>query len=355
MAKIPFTVSARTAKLIGQENFANAEGAMVELVKNTYDADARNCIVIFENHDDYSESPSIYIIDNGEGMTDKVIKNYWMTIGTDDKLQNHLSDKGRVKTGSKGIGRFALNRLGFITEMFTVSQKTDKGYKWSVDWKDFDKISATITDIKAELIEEPDLNLVNKIQNQFPNIRGIEELLLKQPFNTGTIIKISNLNDRWDEDAIKNLFDNLEILIPPQEQPEFDIHLFSTSNPDDYGQVNSAYYDDYDYKLEAKYLGDSNRTLSINIIRNELDIDIIENRYKEIFDFKTMKEHPYRLEDIKSKDLNITTSLNSIKGFSSYVDNSLVDSIGKFDFTFYYIKNTISDDKSEGDVKKVSI
>ncbi len=352
MTKIPFTVSARTAKLIGQENFANAEGAIVELVKNTYDADARNCIIVIENHDEYSESPSIYIIDNGTGMTDKIIEGHWMTIGTDDKLKNYESTKGRIKTGSKGIGRFALNRLGLITEMFTVSQKSNKGYIWKVDWRDFDKVGATITDIKAELTEEPDLDLVNEIHNQFSNITDIEKLLSKYQFKYGTIIKVSSLNDRWDENSIKKLFDNLEILVPPKEQPEFDIHLFSTSDHDGFGLVNSAYYDDYDYKLEAKYLGDSNRTLSINIIRNELDIDIIENRYNEVFDFKMMNEYPYRFEDLKSKELNITISLNSLKGFSSNVDNLLVDSVGKFDFTFYYIKNTISDNRSEGDLKR---
>lgn len=48
MAQVSFTVSARTAKLIGQENFATAEGAIVEIVKNSYDADARNCVIIFE-------------------------------------------------------------------------------------------------------------------------------------------------------------------------------------------------------------------------------------------------------------------------------------------------------------------
>ena len=49
MVKIPFKVSARTARLIGSQNFTNAEGAIVELVKNCYDADAKNCIVLFDN------------------------------------------------------------------------------------------------------------------------------------------------------------------------------------------------------------------------------------------------------------------------------------------------------------------
>ena len=48
MTKIPFKVSARTARLIGQENFSTAEGAIIELVKNSYDADATHCVVLFE-------------------------------------------------------------------------------------------------------------------------------------------------------------------------------------------------------------------------------------------------------------------------------------------------------------------
>ncbi|WP_298649617.1 ATP-binding protein, partial [uncultured Proteiniphilum sp.] len=90
MAQIPFTVSARTARLIGQENFANAEGAIIELVKNGYDADARNCIIIFDNTDNNPQRHSIYIIDNGIGMTDEIITKYWMMIGTSNKETSYL-------------------------------------------------------------------------------------------------------------------------------------------------------------------------------------------------------------------------------------------------------------------------
>ena len=71
------------------------------------------------------EKSSIYVIDNGVGMTDNIIANQWMTIGTDDKLYSHTSDGGRVKTGAKGIGRFALNRLGSKTELYTISEETN--------------------------------------------------------------------------------------------------------------------------------------------------------------------------------------------------------------------------------------
>lgn len=48
MTKIPFNVSARTARLIGRENVSNANGAIIELVKNCYDADATSCLVLFD-------------------------------------------------------------------------------------------------------------------------------------------------------------------------------------------------------------------------------------------------------------------------------------------------------------------
>ena len=47
--KIPFKVSARTARLIGRENVASSKGAIIELVKNGYDADSKVCIVYFDN------------------------------------------------------------------------------------------------------------------------------------------------------------------------------------------------------------------------------------------------------------------------------------------------------------------
>lgn len=87
MPSLSFTVSARTAKLIGQENFANAQGA-ITAVKNSYDADATFCIIVFDND-------ILYIIDNGSGMTQDVIKNEWMTIGTNQKQKDHTSPEGK--------------------------------------------------------------------------------------------------------------------------------------------------------------------------------------------------------------------------------------------------------------------
>lgn len=59
--KIPFTASARTAMLIGAENFSNPEGAIIELVKNAYDADSPSCYILFDGENEHFSD--IYIID----------------------------------------------------------------------------------------------------------------------------------------------------------------------------------------------------------------------------------------------------------------------------------------------------
>ena len=106
MAKIPFNVDAYTARLIGRENVSKLDGAVIELVKNTYDADASICILYYD-----AISKTLYLADNGVGMTLEVIKEHWMTIGRSSKKASYVTEQGRIQTGAKGIGRFALDRI----------------------------------------------------------------------------------------------------------------------------------------------------------------------------------------------------------------------------------------------------
>lgn len=387
--KVPFKVSARTAKLIGLENFSTEEGAIIELVKNTYDADANNCILIFdlkikkekiEKEDGTEaeiekfekENSSIYIIDNGIGMNDRIIQNQWMTIGTDNKLYEHTTENGRVKTGAKGIGRFALNRLGMLTNMTSlptllevdevienssseditntksILNSSNRGFEWTVDWKDFDKKGATVSDVEAVLSGKENLNLKQEFLDRFSKYPKIKETLEKIDFKSGTVIEITELNDEWNEDKLKKLFGNLEMLLPPEEQNDFGIKFFLLNNLEEFGTVKRAYYDDYDYKLKAIYNQNDDKTLKIEISRNELDIDALENRYSKVFEFDMMKTAPYKLEDFKKEKIEFDIPIENL--ISEKVDKDLLERVGKFDFTFYFLKNTISDDREDGDV-----
>lgn len=105
-------VDAYTARLIGRENVSKLEGAVIELVKNTYDADASCCVLYYDETQN-----ALYLADNGSGMTAQTIQNHWMTIGRSSKKGNYISGEGRIQTGEKGIGRFALDRIADKCQM----------------------------------------------------------------------------------------------------------------------------------------------------------------------------------------------------------------------------------------------
>lgn len=352
MAQIPFLVSARTAQLIGQQNFSTAEGAVIELVKNCYDADAKNAIIFFDNLNKDVTKNSLFIIDNGIGMTEKIIRDYWMMIGTDNKESEYETDSGRIKTGAKGIGRFALDRLGEISEMYTLSTNSKNGSYWKVNWNDFKKKGISLSKVKAELRVLENFNFKNKVVSLSNNFEPLLNYISDIKFLQGTIIKISSLKENWIEEEISKLFDNLEILIPPNEQPTFNISLFSKKSPLEFGELTGAYYDDYDYKLSARYIDDDNKTVKITIERNEFDMKKVEKNYREVFSMPLMKAPPFDFESFKKEKIKYNTTLNElVKGISDINEKNL-DKIGRFEFTFYFLKNTKSDDKGESNTEK---
>lgn len=340
---VPFNISARTAKLIGMENFANAEGAIVELVKNAYDADAEVCVVVADIQESRADS-RIYIIDNGSGMTEETILRHWMTIGTDDKLVNAKTEvKRRIKSGAKGIGRFALNRLGSKAEMITFSTMPDKhGYRWAVDWSKFDN-AETLSEITAS-VDEFNMEEAN---NWFEE-HGLTKLPIADELHfsdfQGTVLCVSNLKDLWTDEGLDSLLNNMEMLIPEHMQSLFTLYLYKLQDLSWSGKVNPAEYTDFDYKVSASF--DGKKQIDIIIERNELNISLLETKYSKVFERKAMQKSPYKLEDFQKKVIEKVISV------SDWVAPELLSNVGGFSFTFFFIKNTNSDDRERDGAKK---
>lgn len=354
MSKIPFKVSARAGKLFGRENFSNPEGAIIELVKNSYDADAKNCFVFFdipttiikdsggkEVEVPIKEKSIIYIIDNGEGMTGTVIKDHWMQIGTGNKEKTYISDDKRTKTGAKGIGRFALDRLGFETEMWTLSKKAKKdiGSFWKMDWNQFDESDKSIFQIEAELVSE-EIKISEKIKLITDNNQSVAKAIENINFDKGTIIKISNLKDDWFDDETKSVFKSLEALIPPKElNIPFEVFFKHFQQPKEFGKVETAFFNDFDYKLKATY---NSKTLNIDfeITRNEIDVKLLNKKYPNIYK-NTSK--PYDLETLENKIFKYSKSIDKVLKWKLNDSNKkLLHDVGSFEFTFFYLKLTNS-------------
>lgn len=350
MTKIPFIVSARAGKLLGRENFSNPEGAIIELVKNSYDADAKSCLVVFdivfksEKDKDGIEKKilnndlsSIFIIDNGEGMSKDVIENQWMKIGTGNKETEFISKDKRIKTGAKGIGRFALDRLGFNAEMWTVSNDNN-GFNWKMDWKQFDNSDKSISEITADLSLN-DINIPKFINENFSNIK-LNNLFDDENFETGTILKISSLKDEWFDTEIANVFKSLEALIPPKElKILFDVNFQHIQKPKEFGKVETAFFNDYDYKLTAKYNAEE-LSVDFEITRNEIDLDVVKKKFHSIYD--NTKE-PYDLKTLENKIFKYSKSIDKVlKWKLDETNTKLLKDLGSFDLTFYYLKFNVS-------------
>lgn len=401
--KIAFKVSARTARLIGRENVATSKGAIIELVKNGYDADSRFSLVFIDNfyasyhkelkasdfallqekgvplgmlNDVYvldeqngiyherdhvdeqrleqlqirlRELAVIYIIDNGDGMTDQIIRDHWMTIGTDNKAGNIMTRKGRVKVGAKGIGRFALDKLGSECEMATffdpeaypeyLNEKKDApvGYRWRVNWEEFEGMGKTIDSVNATLETVEDATY-SQILHSLPLGNRILEELETFDLSHGTLLRISNPREAWDNENIKSVFEDLGVLLPPSESQEFKVYLYASETPREYGPVEDSICDDYDYKLEAH--ADDHQNVTIRIYRNENDVEAIPAAF---FKRDKMQTAPYTQEDFKRGFWETTRTFRQLcPGFADVDIDHVFEKVGQFDFTFYYLKRTTS-------------
>lgn len=110
---------ARLLTMLGDQLIKNELIALVELIKNSYDADASWVKVSFIDFGpDYELTPTskIRIEDDGCGMNADILRKHWLNPATPDKLKrkakNPKTQKGRILQGEKGIGRFAIFKLG---------------------------------------------------------------------------------------------------------------------------------------------------------------------------------------------------------------------------------------------------
>ncbi len=330
MAQIPFTVSARAARLIGRENVAHSDGAIIELVKNCYDADADFSLVIVN-----PIKRTIIIYDNGVGMSSKDIKDNWMNIGTDNKETDFKSKRGRVKAGAKGIGRFALDRLGQKCTMYTTKDSNGIGCKWFANWNDFEKKSTSINQVFAKLDEIGKLNVFEQLKKETNN-QSILKLIGNRSNKSGTLLKIEFTRDEWDDELCDFIAHSLQVLTPPDGQNKFDIFFFNERVTGKYGKIQNDSYNDYDYKIVATYKKNGTRDLKIVFHRNEFDFNQIDDAF---FQREEMREFPYDKTTFKKERFTINTNFYElIGGFRELEKDNLSDTIGDFTFTLYYFK-----------------
>jgi signal transduction histidine kinase len=214
---------ARLISLIGDELISDEPVAVVELVKNAYDADAKTVRVAFSGKDDF-DPDTLTVADDGCGMTLETVLGAWLEPGTVIKKRQERSPGGRLYQGAKGIGRFAAARLAQSLYMETRSQDEEEGVTVLLEWGRFSDDS---------YLDEVSIDYeVHPLDN----------------FGHGTTLSLMNLHARrhWTEEDFKSLHNRLSRLISPfhnktgtAEVADFEIDLQIPAFPALTGKVES--------------------------------------------------------------------------------------------------------------------
>ena len=207
-----FRVSSALKTIIGKELITDDFIAVFELVKNSFDANAKRVDIIFENL--YSGDPRLIIKDDGKGMDKTDIVEKWLFVAYSAKKEGTEDYRDKIQTkrtyaGAKGIGRFSCDRLGSNLTLYTKKAEEATVNKLEIDWTLFEE------DSKKEFITIP---------VEYSTVRDVPY----KNFNLGTVLEITSLRESWDGDKLLKLRHSLEKLINPNQENDprgFSIYL----------------------------------------------------------------------------------------------------------------------------------
>lgn len=275
MGKVRFRTNVLLKSIIGKDLITDDSVAVLELVKNCFDAGSNEAKIIFEdlNHrqslKEYKKrnDSKIIIRDTGSGMSEYDLINKWLNIAYSEKKQKK-EEFNRQLAGNKGVGRFSCDRLGKSLVIYTkkLNQPLLRLY---IDWTEFEKVDDIEKNIQDVAFELDEISV-----EQY-----LAETNLEQ-FDSGTTLFISNLREEWDYSKIESLKRQLERFINPNQNYEaesFDIYI----------EAN-------EFTQQERHLSDNDR---IN--------GIVKNRIFSELDFKSTYIH----SSISKNGDKITTTL----------------------------------------------
>ena len=203
---LQFRVSAELKNILGRDLITSPDIAVLELVKNSYDAHATKVEITFD--DDY-----LSIADNGKGMSKDDLINKWLFVaysaksdGTEDK--SYRSKFKRHYAGAKGIGRMSCDRLARNLKLTTRSSEANKTEVLYVDWSVF------------EIDKQTEFDTIN-IPHETLDI--IPEFPLNK--ENGTILEFDGLHVSWSRGDILRLKKSLEKMINPFSGTDDDFQI----------------------------------------------------------------------------------------------------------------------------------
>lgn len=213
--KLGFKAHARLLTMLGEQLIKNDRVALVELVKNAYDADATRVLVDFRGFtDDFTPGvrASIVITDNGIGMTEELVRTAWMNPATPSKKLVKINEPkttlGRILQGEKGIGRFATFKLG--SEVTLVTRASGRPHETTL------VVDISVLDEGSGIDESVTMDLYLE---DLPAILDVAEPLVFDGAGTidsahGTQLTIGRIRSHWNRRLVEGAFVDLDRLQP---------------------------------------------------------------------------------------------------------------------------------------------
>lgn len=333
--KLQIKPYARLLTMLGDQLIKNELIALIELIKNSYDADASWVKVSFIDFaEDYSLKPSSKIIieDDGCGMNAEILRKHWLNPATPDKLKRKKTDpktpKGRVLQGEKGIGRFAIFKLGKKITIITRRQVQDKMGRFLDEGEIFENMltydfSKYDNDFLLENGEEKELFLEQlevDLTQRAPTSIVEKEIHLGTTLRTrkpyGTVIEITDLKTRWTSERVDRIQRDIGKLQP----------IFAT---EDLADFSVWFYKDKAL-LEPR---DSYKTIINNCLENKSVLKVTDGHFSCSTNTFTFKLNGQTMK-LNFQDQDIS-GLTQFKRFKELEEKKESLECGSFDFEFY--------------------
>lgn len=217
MKEINFTPKARLIKILGEQLIKDATVGIVELIKNSYDADATKVEIVM--HSLNTPDAKIVIRDNGTGMDLSTFTNKWMNPATghkeEQKEKKERTKLKRLPLGEKGVGRFAAQQIGNNLKIITKTIGTEQELFVDIDWTKFDE--------RGKDLHEVTVNYKMQVTDRF------------KYKETGTILEISKLKSKWTREEIGKISNSLRRMKSPfKGANNFDVTLIFENCPEEF-------------------------------------------------------------------------------------------------------------------------
>ncbi len=191
--KTKLRTSANVIRVLGDQLISNESVALIELIKNSYDARATEVNIEFKGPLKENEG-EIIIEDNGIGMDLKTINEAWMIVATNFKKIEKQKKRNVVFLGEKGIGRFSAAKLAKKLIMITKTRSSNEEIEVEFDWEEFTGLQKMLDDLEIIIkIKKPQI---------FKN-------------SSGTKLKLVGLTHDWNKVKVRRVVNNISRLINP--------------------------------------------------------------------------------------------------------------------------------------------